>query len=101
MSHVLDNTLNKTKGNEVDEYFVGDFDGTGLRIISERNYYTKNTLMLDQYGNVEYGKGKVDPLSFRGEDINPKVFSKVLDRALRALKNPYNGDIKHKDKWNI
>lgn len=101
VSHVLDNTLNKTKGNEVDEYFVGDFDGTGLRIISYRNYYTKNTLMLDQYGNVEYGKGKVDPLSFRGEDINPKVFSKVLDRALRALKNPYNGDIKHKDKWNI
>jgi hypothetical protein len=101
VSHVLWNTLNKTKGNEVDSYGVGDFDRTGLRIISYRNYYTKNTLMLDQYGNVEYGKGKVDPLSFRGEDIDPKVFSKVLDKALRALKNPVNGDIKYRKKWDF
>ena len=101
VSHVLGNTLNKTKGNEVDEYMVGGFDGTGLRIISSRNSFTKNMIMVDKYGVVEYGKGTVDPYLFRGEDINPKVFSKVLDRALRALKNPYNGDIKHKDKWNI
>lgn len=101
VSHVLGNTLNKTKGNEVDEYMVGGFDGTGLRIISSRNSFTKNMIMVDKYGVVEYGKGTVDPYLFRGEDINPKVFSKVLDRALRALKNPYNGDIKHRDKWNI
>lgn len=101
VSHVLGNTLNKTKGNEVDEYVVGSFDGTGLRIISSRNTFTKNMIMVDKYGVVEYGKGTVDPYLFRGEDINPKVFSKVLDRALRALKNPYNGDIKHRDKWNI
>lgn len=101
VSHVLGNTLNKTKGNEVDEYVVDSFDGTGLRIISSRNTFTKNMIMVDKYGVVEYGKGTVDPYLFRGEDINPKVFSKVLDRALRALKNPYNGDIKHRDKWNI
>lgn len=101
VSHVLGNTLNKTKGNEVDEYVVGSFDGTGLRIISSRNTFTKNMIMVDKSGVVEYGKGTVDPYLFRGEDINPKVFSKVLDRALRALKNPYNGDIKHRDKWNI
>lgn len=101
VSHVLGNTLNKTKGNEVDEYGIGSFDGTGLRIISCRNNFTKNMMMVDKYGVVEYGKGTVDPYLFRGEDINPKVFSKVLDRALRALKNPYNGDIKHRDKWNI
>lgn len=101
VSHVLGNTLNKTKGNEVDEYGIGSFDGTGLRIISYRNNFTKNMMMVDKYGVVEYGKGTVDPYLFRGEDINPKVFSKVLDRALRALKNPYNGDIKHRDKWNI
>lgn len=101
VSHVLGNTLNKTKGNEVDEYVVGSFDGTGLRILSSRNSFTKNMIMVDKYGIVEYGKGTVDPYLFRGEDIDPKVFSKVLDRALRALKNPYNGDIKHRDKWNI
>lgn len=101
VSHVLGNTLNKTKGNEVDEYVVGGFDGTGLRITSSRNSFTKNMIMVDKYGIVEYGKGTVDPYLFRGEDIDPKVFSKVLDRALRALKNPYNGDIKHRDKWNI
>lgn len=48
-----------------------------------------------------HGSGKVDPLEFRGKDIDNKEFSKIIDRALRALKNPYNGDIKYRDKWNI
>lgn len=101
VSHVLENTLNKTKGNEVDEYGIGGFDGTGLRIISYRNNFTKNMMMVDKYGIVEYGKGTVDPYLFRGEDIDPKVFSKVLDKALRALKNPVNGDIKYRKKWDF
>lgn len=101
VSHVLGNTLNKTKGNEVDEYMVDGFDGTGLRIISSRNGFTKNMIMVDKYGIVEYGKGTVDPYLFRGEDIDPKVFSKVLDKALRALKNPVNGDIKYRNKWDF
>lgn len=47
------------------------------------------------------GRGTVDPYLFRGEDIDPKVFSKVLDKALRALKNPVNGDIKYRNKWDF
>jgi hypothetical protein len=101
VSHVLGNTLNKTKGNEVDEYGIGGFDGTGLRIVSYRNNFAKNMIMVDKYGIVEYGKGTVDPYLFRGEDIDPKVFSKVLDKALRALKNPVNGDIKYRNKWDF
>lgn len=101
VSNIVHKTLNKTKGDEVDNYFVADFDGDGFKIVSNRNYYHKTMIQLDHYGFVRHGSGKVDPLEFRGKDIDNKEFSKIIDRALRALKNPYNGDIKHRDKWNI
>lgn len=101
VSNIVDKTLNKTKGDEVDDYFVANFDGDGFKIVSDRNYYHKTMIQVDHFGLVRHGRGKVDPLEFRGKDIDNKEFSKIVDRALRALKNPYNGDIKHKDKWNI
>lgn len=101
VSEIVKKTLNKTKGDEVDDYFVKPFDGDGFQIVSNRNYYHKTMIQLDHYGFVRHGSGKVDPLGFRGKDIDNKEFSKIIDKALRALKNPINGDIKHRDKWNI
>lgn len=101
VSQVVKNTLNKTKGDEVEEYFVKPFDGDGFQIVSSRNYYHKTMIQVDHYGFVRHGSGKVDPLGFRGKDIDNKEFSKIIDKALRALKNPINGDIKYRDKWNI
>lgn len=101
MSQVLGKTLNKEKFDRVESFFMGTYDGTGVRIISQYNYRNKTILGVDQYGNVDYSKGKLDKLEFSKDSINPKVFSKVLDESLKLLKNPYNGDLKHKDKWKI
>lgn len=101
VSEIVKKTLNKTKGDEVDDYFVKPFDGDGFQIVSNRNYYHKTMIQLDHYGFVRHGSGKVDPLGFRGKDIDNKEFSKIIDKALRALKNPINGVWEHKDEWKI
>lgn len=101
VSEIVKKTLNKTKGDEVDDYFVKPFDGYGFQIVSNRNYYHKTMIQLDHYGFVRHGSGKVDPLGFRGKDIDNKEFSKIIDKALRALKNPINGVWEHKDEWKI